>query len=65
MRKSIIMLCVKLRWAYFHLNPYYLKFYMDEGRTEAHFQHIKTGVLHSNLVWVGKLPNAQKVSLHE
>lgn len=52
MKKLLIMSVVKLRWAYFHVSPRYVKFYMDSGHTEAHFQHVKTGAIHSNLVWV-------------
>ena len=50
MKKSIIMLLVKLRWLYFHLNPMYVKFYV--ANDEAHFQHRKAGSIHSNLNWV-------------
>ena len=52
MRKFLIMTLVHLRWAYFHVNPAYTKFYMDEARTEAHFFHAKTNSLHSNYKWV-------------
>lgn len=51
MNKAIIMFLVKLRWAYFHVHPNYIKFYMGGGSDEAHFQHRKTGAIHSNLVW--------------
>jgi len=51
MRKAIIMFFVNLRWAYFHVHPSYVKFWMDSEHTEAHFQHVKRGTLHSNLVW--------------
>lgn len=50
--KSLIMTLVHLRWAYFHIHPNYTKFYMDAGKTEAHFQHKKTGHIHSNFKWV-------------
>lgn len=50
MKKHIIMLMVKFRWAYFHMSPNYIKFYMTMD--ECHFQHRNTGVIHSNLVWV-------------
>ena len=50
--KFIITIIVKLRWLYFHLNPAYVKFYIDAERTEAHFQHRKDGSLHSNFKWV-------------
>ena len=52
MKKSVIMFLVKVRWAYFHIHPHYNKFYMDSEINEAHFLNIKTGSLHSNLVWV-------------
>lgn len=51
MKKILIMTLVKIRWVYFHLNPNYMKFYMDASRTEAHFQHRKTGQLYSNYEW--------------
>jgi hypothetical protein len=46
------MFLVKMRWWYFHINPSYIKFYMDSESKEAHFQNIKTGQIHSNFVWV-------------
>ena len=52
MSKLIIMFFVKLRWVYFHLNPMYVKFYVTAESDEAHFQHRKTGAIHSNLVWI-------------
>jgi hypothetical protein len=58
MRKFLIMSIVKLRWLYFHINPMYIKFYMDIDHNEAHFQHKKTGQLYfvdtisSNFIWV-------------
>ena len=52
MYKAIVMFIVKLRWFYFHVNPNYIKFYMNSESDEAHFQHRKTGQLHSNLVWI-------------
>lgn len=54
MRKFIIMTLVKLRWIYFHIHPSYVKFYVDSACTEAHFQNIKTGVIHSNYTWNGE-----------
>jgi hypothetical protein len=56
MKKALIMFVVKLRWLYFHLHPHYQKFYMDSGKTEAHFWHSKTNTIHSNLVWVDSEP---------
>ena len=52
MKKFLIMTLINLRWAYFHINPMYVKFYVDSERKETHFQHRKTGQLHSNFVWV-------------
>lgn len=52
MRKSIIMFFVKIRWLYFHVSPSYVKFYMDSSKTEAHFQHVKIGSIHSNFIWL-------------
>lgn len=52
MSKAIVMFLVKLRWMYFHVNPRYIKFYMGGGSDEAHFQHVKTGEIHSNFVWI-------------
>ena len=51
MRKVLIMTLVHLRWGYFHIHPSYIKFYMSSESDEAHFQHRKTGVIHSNFVW--------------
>lgn len=51
MKKLLIMTIVNIRWFYFHISPMYVKFYMDSERTEAHFQHIKTGQLHCNYSW--------------
>lgn len=49
MLKYFIIFCVKVRWAWFHINPMYIKFYMTND--ECHFQHRTTGVLFSNYVW--------------
>lgn len=51
MKKVLIMFLVKLRWAYFHVSPSYIKFYVSNDSDEAHFQHVKNGSIHSNLVW--------------
>ena len=59
MRKFLIMTLVNIRWAYFHVNPNYIKFYMSSESNEAHFQHRKTGQLHSNLVWVEQESNSE------
>lgn len=48
MIKLIVMFFIKLRWAYFHVNPSYLKFTLDN---DAYFQHSKTGVIHCNYSW--------------
>ena len=56
MIKTLIMLLVKLRWAYFHIHPHYVKFWMDSERTEAHFQNVKDGSIHSNYVWIDEPP---------
>jgi len=47
-RLYILRFILSVRWAYFHISPSYIKFYMDSERTEAHFQHKKYGTLHSN-----------------
>lgn len=52
MRKCIIMFFVKLRWAYFHVSPSYIKFTMSGS--EYHFQNVKTGEIHSNYIWTNK-----------
>jgi hypothetical protein len=39
---------IKIRWWYFHISPNYIKFYMSSESDEAHFQHRKTGQIHSN-----------------
>lgn len=48
----ILKVLINLRWAYFHIHPSYIKFYVDENKTEAHFQHRKYGTLHSYFVIV-------------
>ncbi len=44
---------MRLRWFLLHLHPSCVKFYMDEARKEAHFQNVKTGVVHSDykIIW--------------
>jgi len=45
----IVLICfIKLRWWYFHLCPWYMKFSM-EG-TEFHFQNMRTNTIHSQLI---------------
>lgn len=44
--RLILAFLLRIRWAYFHVNPNYIKFYMTED--EAHFQHSKTGLIHSD-----------------
>jgi len=46
--RFLLKIFLKLRWAYFHVNPSYQKFYMDAARTEAHFFHAKTNSMHCN-----------------
>ncbi len=48
MSTFLLKMVLKIRWWYFHINPNFIKFYMDSSRSEAHFQHIKTGELHCN-----------------
>jgi len=44
----IILLCaLKLRWWYFHLCPWYVKFSI-EG-TEFHFQNLRDNTIHSQV----------------
>jgi hypothetical protein len=44
----IILLCfLKLRWWYFHICPWYVKFSI-EG-TEYYFQNLKTNTIHSQI----------------
>lgn len=52
MKKAIIMFLVRLRWWYFHVHPRYAKFTMDPEGKEAHFQDLRDGSIHSNLIWV-------------
>ena len=47
--KMLILAVLKLRWAYFHANPNYIKFSID-SKSESYFQH-KSGSLHCNLTW--------------
>lgn len=37
---------IKIRWAYFHVSPMYLKFYMTAD--EPWFQHKRNGSIHCN-----------------
>ena len=53
MNKMVSMICrayikcvLKIRWAYFHVSPMYIKFSMD--KSEFHFQHRVDGSIHSN-----------------
>jgi len=50
MQILLIKIYIKVRWWYFHISPMYIKFYMSSESDEAHFQHRKTGQLHSNLI---------------
>lgn len=46
----LLIIAIKIRWAYFHVCPWYFKFYMDSGKTEAHFQNMRKNTLHSQLI---------------
>lgn len=46
MQKLMIKLLLKVRWLYFHVNPFYKKFYMSAD--EAHFWNSRTNTIHSN-----------------
>ena len=43
----ILMLFLKLRWAYFHICPWYVKFEIGAG--EFHFQNMKKNSIHSKI----------------
>jgi len=49
MNRFIIMFMVHLRWAYFHISPMYIKFYMTAD--EPWFQHKRNGSIHCNYRW--------------
>jgi hypothetical protein len=53
-KKALVIFILKLRWAYFHINPNYIKFHMGRGSNQAHFQHVKDGSIHSNIIWVDR-----------
>lgn len=44
------MTMVKIRWAYFHIHPSYMKFKMSAD-SESYFQHSKTGEICCNFTW--------------
>lgn len=44
--RVLIKTLIKLRWAYFHMHPGYVKFLIED---EAHFFHQRTNSIHSNL----------------
>lgn len=46
--RAAVKLLLRLRWAYFHIHPGYVKFYMDREHKEAHFQHLRTNSIHSD-----------------
>ena len=47
--RYLLNILLRLRWAYFHLNPAYTKLFMDSARTEAHFFHARTNTLYSDM----------------
>ena len=48
---KLLLICyIKLRWAVLHVHPHYMKFSMSTDSNECHFQNIKTGSIHSQLV---------------
>jgi len=47
---TLLIAFLKLRWWYFHLMPRYVKFYMDDTYKECHFQNVKTGAVHSQII---------------
>ena len=52
-KKTLVMLIVHARWAYFHIHPDFVKFSISaNGDVETHFQDVKTGEIHSNLKWI-------------
>jgi hypothetical protein len=54
---GVVYLVLRLRWAYFHIHPSYMKFRMTE--TENHFQHKSTGRIHSDVII--ELKNGRKL----
>jgi len=46
----LLIVALKIRWAYFHVCPWYIKFYMDSTESECHFQNMKTNTIHSQLI---------------
>ena len=64
MRIFLLNVYVKIRWWYFHINPNYIKFYMSSESDEAHFQHRKTGLLHSNYVVVESASDGDALEEH-
>lgn len=47
----LITILLKVRWAWFHINPRYIKFYVTDD--EAHFQDQQTGMIFCNYT-IGK-----------
>jgi len=43
--KTILKIFLKIRWAYFHINPRYAKFYIGD---EAYFQDMHINVILCN-----------------
>lgn len=46
----LLISALKIRWWYFHLMPRYVKFYMSNESEECHFQNVKTGTIHSQVI---------------
>lgn len=45
---GLLWLILRLRWAYFHVNPNYVKFKMSP--TEFHFWNKRTNSIHSDII---------------
>ncbi len=45
MSKFLLHAFINIRWAYFHINPMYIKFYVE---VEPWFQHRTNGSIHCN-----------------
>jgi hypothetical protein len=57
MQLFLLKILINIRWQYFHLHPHYLKFSMSSNSNECHFQHAKTGGIHSNIIIADNKPN--------
>ena len=49
--KCLLVCYINLRWAVLHVHPHYIKFSMSNDSDECHFQNVKTGSIHSQLVF--------------